>query len=326
MDASYRNVLLKEAAEHPSRLLSHRKFWKLELWPHYLRLCDDLLFDDPVAGLRLALPGPDLAVRLCKNHPTEVSAADMMILSRSVLGTAYRRNDDIPLARATFAEAKKYAPNASPPALAQYLRRFADLCIRQLDPECFPLIEEGLALYKIGNLVDRHGIAEMLLCRGMAYCHFEQPGRAFDDWSAALNHVEIKHDPRPWYSAVHNLTIFTVEHGTEEQIRVARANLGPAQRRLKTVWSRKTRKFARLKMRWVMALLDSRLGAESHAELELLDVRDAFVDLGFPCEIGWLSTDLARLYLTLAVRGRSGHFSVLGRFLASARRDGQVCV
>ena len=28
----------------------------------------------------------------------------------------------------------------------------------------------------------------------------------------------------------------------------------------------------------------------------------------------------------LAVRGRSGHFSVLGRFLASARRDGQVCV
>ena len=33
-----------------------------------------------------------------------------------------------------------------------------------------------------------------------------------------------------------------------------------------------------------------------------------------------------KLLDSLAVRGRSGHFSVLGRFLASARRDGQVCV
>ncbi len=286
--------LLSDAEKNPQDLLTRKKFWRLDFWPHYLRLCEDTLSADPKAGLLLSQPAPHLAAILCKSHPTEVNAADLMILAFSQVGGAYRRNEDLLTAEATFAEAGKHTASASPLVLAQYLERFARLRVVQGDPECFSLIDEALGIYKRGNLVDRHGIGVCLVCRGMAHIQFGQPARSFDDWTAALSHVEMTIDPKPWYAAVHNLAIWAVEYGTDEQIRIARTNLTPASRLLKSFYSRK---FAKLKFRWVAALLDGRLGAEGHAEFEFLEVRDGLVALALPLETGWLSTDLARLYL-----------------------------
>ncbi len=291
---STRYRLLREAQKDPSALLTRQKFWKPDFWPHYLRLCDDVLFDDPVAGLALAQPAPELAAAICKRHPTEVNAADLMICAYSLVAGANRRNDRLRAANATFAEASKYADRASPPALGLYLLRLAYLRIVTHNPECFALVEQGLAIYKLGNLVNRHGIGHMLLCRGLAYFEFDQHGRAFDDWTASLHHIEIKLDPKPWYCAVHNLAVNAVEHGTDQQLRIARTNLESAQKVLKTF---STRLFAKLKFRWATALIDDRLGAEGHAEYELLDVRKRLAALGLSIEVGWLSIDLARLYL-----------------------------
>ncbi len=294
---SNRNRLLRDARKEPSALLTRKKFWKPAFWPHYLRLCDDVLFDDPVAGLELALPAPELAAIICKRHPTEVSAPDLMICAYSLVAGANRRNDRLKEAKATFAEASKYADRASPPALGVYLLRLAYLRIVTHDPECFALVEQGLAVYKLGNLVNRHGIGHMLLCRGLAYATFDQHHRAFDDWAASLHHIDVKLDPKPWYCAVHNLALNAVEHEDTdpELLRMARTHIESARRGLKSFLS--TRLFATLKSRWATALIDERLGAEGHAELELLDVRKRLADLGLSIEVGWLSIDLARLYL-----------------------------
>ncbi len=293
---STRNRLLREAQADPNALLTRPKFWKPPFWPHYLRLCDDVLFDDPVTGLALTRPAPELAATICKQHPTEVNAADLMIEAHSYLAGAFRRNDDLQTAADTFTHASNYTDRASPSALAQYLRRLAYFRIVTQDTECFPLIEEGLAIYKIGNLVKRHGIGEMLLCRGLAYTAFGQHYRAFDDWAAALHHIDVKLDPKPWYCAIHSLALNALEHDTDrELLKVARDNLESAQRGLKSFLS--TRLFAALKSRWAIALIDDQLGAERHAEFELLDVRRRLADLGLTIEVGWLSIDLARMFL-----------------------------
>ncbi len=309
-----RRRLLRDAEDNPQDLLRRKKFWRLEFWPHYLYLCDDVLLDDPHRALPLTAPAPELAAILCKELPG-VNGADLMLLGHSHLGSALRTNDAPDAAELAFAEAKTYTPAASPPALAQYLRRFAYHRLCQDDPECFPLIEEGLALYKIGNLVNRHGIGEMLLCRGCANFQFHQHGRAFDDWTAALSHLDMTIDPKPWYGAIHNLALCTVEHGTLAQLEIARANIKPAQRLLKTFYARQ---FAKLKMRWVIALLDARLGAEGHAEFELLEILDSLIELKLPLESGWLITDLARLYLR---QGRYHDLKSLRQKMVAIFRD-----
>ncbi len=50
-------------------LRERAKFWKLELWPHYLRRCDDVLYRDPLAGLALTRPAPAFAARIAEANP-----------------------------------------------------------------------------------------------------------------------------------------------------------------------------------------------------------------------------------------------------------------
>ncbi len=61
LNDSNRYRLLRDAKKDPSALLRRPKFWKPAFWPHYHRLCSDTLFDDPVAGLALTKPAPELA-------------------------------------------------------------------------------------------------------------------------------------------------------------------------------------------------------------------------------------------------------------------------
>lgn len=306
MDRSYRNKLLREAVEDPSKLLSLEKFWKLELWPHYLRRCDDTLYGDPAGGLAFTQPAPALAAKLAETHPG-VNGSDLMLLAYSYLGGAYRRADDYKGAEEAFVKARAYRDAASQKAFAEHLRRYAYLRIFQMDPACFPAIADAISIHKRGNLVNRHELGECLLCRGHAYFEFKEHGRSFDDWTAALNHLSIPKDPKPWYAALHNLAIWAVEYGNDEELRAALDNLKPAQTILSTF---RYRPFAKLKMRWLIAHLDARLGALGRAELVYMEVRRGLVDLGLTFEVGWISVDLAMLYLS---QGRTTELEALIR-------------
>lgn len=310
MNRSHRSKLLREAAEHPERLLAREKFWRLELWPHYLGRCNELLFDDPAQGLALAEQAPGLAARVAAAHPGE-NGADLLLLGFAHLGSACRATGDYGRAEAAFREARAYRASASPEALAEYLRRLAYLRLCQKDPECFQLIGEALALHKRGNLVDRHTLGECLVCRGHAYAVFGQPGKSFEDWSAALNHLSLQVNDRQWYSAVHNLAVWAADHGTDAQLQAALDNLQPA---LVLLGARSGRQLAKLKLRWLAAVLGARLGHAGRAELAFLEVRDGLVALGMAYEIGMVQIDLALLYLA---QGRRAELAPLARETAA---------
>ncbi len=293
MDRDYRNRLLKEAIEDPNRLLTQQKFWKLELWPHYLRRCDDIVFGDPVAGLAFSEPAPQLAAKIAEANP-RTNGADLLLLGHSYLGSALRRIDDYTGAEDVFKEARAFTDSASRKAFAEHLRRLAYLRIFQHDPECFPIIGEAIDINMSGNMVNRHPLGECFICRGRAYVMFDQHGKSFDDYSAALVHVEMKIDFKPWYCALHCLAVWAIDFGTDEQVQVAYNNLKPAARLLNAMWGRH---FAKLKLRWLIAIMEARLGAVGRAELVFLEIRDGLVKLKLSFEVGMLSIDLAMLYL-----------------------------
>ena len=292
MDRSYKNKLLREAMKHPERVITQKKFWKLEWWPHYLRRCNELLFDDPQVGLAFVQHAPGLAARIAAANPG-ANGADLMLLAYSYLGSAYRVVGDFDGSEEAFREAAKYRNSASPTALAEYLRRLAYLRIFQHDAECFPIIEEAIAICKRGNLVDRHQLGKCLVCRGHAYVEFNQHGRSFDDWTASLNHLSLKINDRPWYCALHNLATWAADYGTDEQLETAVGNLKPA---LVLLYTYKGRTFAKVKLRWLIGVIDARLGRE-RAEAVLLEVKAGLEKLELGYEVGMVQVDLALLYL-----------------------------
>ncbi len=313
MDRSYRNRLLREAVRNPRQLIRRAKFWKLELWPHYLRRCDDVLYVDPRAGLALTRPAPALAARIAEANPG-ANGADLMILGYSYLGGAYRRADDYGRAGEAYKEARKYRDSASPKALAEHLRRLAYFHMVQGRPECFPVIDEAIGIHKRGSLVHRHELGECLLCRGHAYCEFEQPGKALEDLSAALNHVSLKIDPKPYYSALHNLVDWAACHGTDEELQVTYDYLKPALLILNTIWGRP---YPKLKLRWLIAVVEARLGAFGRAEMVFLEVRKGLAKLKLGYEAGMVSIDLAFLYLA---QGRHAELQHLAQETATIFR------
>ena len=313
MDRSHRSKLLREAVEHPDRLLSRKKFWRLELFPYFLRRCDDILYDDPHAGLAVTKYAPQYAAKVAEANPG-TNGADLMLLAHSHVGSAYRRTDDFGCADDAFRAAEPYKDSASPKALAEYLRRLAYLRLCQHDAECFEVIGEAIAIHKRGNLVHRHELGECLLCRGHAYFEFKQPGKSLEDLSAALNHISIKIDDKTWYCALLTLAVWAVEYGTDQQLETALENLKPAMAILNTF---KGRPVFKLKLRWLIALVDARLGAVGSAEITYLEVRNRLVDMKLGYEVGMLQVDLALLYLA---QGRHAELQALVRETAAIFR------
>lgn len=313
MDRSHRSKLLREAVDFPERLPVRKKFWRLELWPHYLRRCNELLFDDPRKALAFALQIPELAAKIAAGNPAE-NGADFMLLGYSYLGSAYRAVGDYVRAEDAFRKAQAYRDGASPEVLAEYLRRLAYLRLFQKDPECFPIISEAITICKRGNLVNRQALGECLVCRGHAFVMFDQHGKSFDDWTAALNHLSIRINDRQWYSAVHNLAVWAADFGTDEQLQTALDNLKPA---LVLLCTYSGRKFAKLKLRWLVAVIDARLGHSGSAELAFLDVRDGLVAMELVYEVGMVQIDLALLYLA---QGRHAKLEPLARETAAIFR------
>ena len=297
MEKSYRNKLLREATKNPEIVATDERFWKLDWWQHYLRRCDELLFDDPRAGLAFAKPAPRLAAKIAEANPG-ANGADLMLLAYSYVGSGYRAVGEYDSGNGEFRKAGKYKASASPKALAEHLRRLAYLRLFQKNAECFEIIGDAIAIHKRGSLVDRHALGECLLCRGHAYYEFDQPGKSLQDLTASLNHISIKIDDKPYHCALHNLAVWAADHGTDSELQTALDNLKPAVRVLNTTH----RTFAKLKARWLMAVIKFRLGDMTLAEEVYLEVRKSLVEMKLPHEVGMIQIDLALLYLAQGQR------------------------
>ncbi len=97
----------------------------------------------------------------------------------------------------------------------------------------------------------------------------------------------------PAYAALHNLTDWAVEFGTPAQLEAAQGNLEPALSLLNSYYRRH---FAKYKFRWLLAVIDGRLGHDGAAEFALVEVQAGMTRLELPYEVGAVMIDRADLY------------------------------
>jgi tetratricopeptide (TPR) repeat protein len=284
---------LRESLEDPKRLLNEKKFLKPDFFPLYLKRATELARHEPHRALEYLEPAPEFGARLADTHPRE-NGADFLILGHSHLGNAYQRLNRRPQAQEQFDLASVYRDRASPIALAKHLRYYAVLCIYQRRPEAFELLNEAMAIFKRGSLVHRHEFGECLVCRGIAYDEFNQPEKTLGDFTAALNHLSLQENATSYYCAIHNLGVYALRHGTDDDVREAVANLRMARGILAGV---NRHKYAKICMRWVFGLFAFRLGEDGDAQTKFLDVAKAFQRMKLPFELACVRLDLCRLYL-----------------------------
>jgi tetratricopeptide (TPR) repeat protein len=271
-----------------------KKYWKPELFSQYLRLCDDMLFRNPHQALILAKLAPRYA-ELVAEYSTEVSGPVVRLQGSAILGSAYRSCGMFPQAERAFREAQQEKENAPPLVRADLYRRIAYFRLVQRRSEALLWVGKALNIHRMeGDLVDRHDLGCCLLCRGHIQFELGDPGESLIDLSASLNHISLRRDEKPYYSALHNLVVWAGDYGTEAQLLEALEKLKPA---LHLLAGYKKRHFVKYKLRWLIALVQGRLGRHGAAELTFLEVRAGLLKLRLPFEVAILSIDLGILYL-----------------------------
>ena len=294
MDPKYQRQLIRAAEANPHMVVKLKKYWKSQLFEQYLRLCGDVLFRDPQQALILAKLAPRYA-ELVAEHSSEVSGPVLRLKASATLGSAYRACGQFPQAEQAFREAQQEEQNAPPLVRADLYRRYAYFCLVQRRPEALVWIGKALTIHRIeGDMAERHEFGCCLLCRGHIQFELGDPGESLVDLSNALNHISLRHDEKPYYATLHNLVVWAGDHGSEEQLVGALNKLKLA---LHLLAGYKKRHFVKYKLRWLVALVQGRLGQHGVAELTFLEVRKGLLELRLPYDVAMVSIDLGILYL-----------------------------
>ena len=125
--------------------------------------------------------------------------------------------------------------------------------------------------------------------------------RSLEDLSAALNHISIEREPRAYYWTLYNLSLWAIYHGDTDQLRSTLDNLLAAR---KLLASYHKRSFAKYKLRWLIGLVELRLGHTGSALTTFFEVRDGLEDLQMPYEYGMVSIDIGLSYLSMGDTAR----------------------
>lgn len=229
----------------------------------YLERCDEVLFENSTTeGLRMAQFGLLIAERV----GVEDQAAAL-----AVLGTAYRRLGEFDHAEAVFGRGLELAPPTGL-ARADLLQRRSVLRVEQCQTEealvdAHAAVENRRCWSRFGTR-ECHSLAFALVLRGNVYHFSGNLQESLADNVEALTLTTPSLTPRTYASALYNVANLQESLVTPEE-------LAAFIQRLKEAWRNLTPRhgFARLKLQWVLANQQRRLGSTRKAEKTLRKIR-----------------------------------------------------
>ncbi len=286
-------------------LLEAEKFWKLDVFSLFLEKCDEEIFDDCSAGLRLAKFAPPFADKII-TYDSTLNAPTLHVRAYCRLGSAYRAVGDYAAAHRTY-DLALAEQNLPPVEAADLYRRLAYLRLYQGNgDEAARLIEDAIRIQRLeSDLIDRHELGRCLVARATIQREAGNLGASILDLTAALNHLEVNRGPRPYFAAVHNLAVDLVNGGSPDQLATAVQWLSVARKKLR--WFKK-RHYGKYKLKWLQGIIQARFGATAQAELSYKASRRGLIEMVAPYEVAMISLDLAALYLP---QGRLGELREL---------------
>ena len=302
----YARKLIKEVLGNPMVLLEHRKFRKLSVFEEFLKEITKLLYTNGDEAFALARLGPDFAELVASETGEDPNI--LLIRAYGRLGSAYRVLGNLVEADKAYDEASALPGPASEHADTD--RRRAYLRVFQGRPEQgHAFAHSAVEVYKQSDdFFDRHPLGIALIARGFTHYHNHRLGSAAIDLSAAIGIINYRVSPRPYYYALHNLSVILVEVMEPNRLSQVLKNLDASYNRF--VGSK--RHIAKYKIHWLRALAHKRFGATRQAERLLKKAFNGFVELKASTELSLVSIDIA-LLLT-----EEGHFDEARNLARSA--------
>ncbi len=287
-------------------LLKDEKYWDLTVLRVYLDNCDEVLFDDPKAGLQLALVAPELARKIPLRRPDEwrVTAEsekqlhrELLLRSHTVVGGAYRAGGRLDEAKSAYGTARKVCDSGPVSLLAKanlYLRLARLKSAQKRYGSALDLLEFALKVYRDR---DQDYFAASLLMKGYVLGESGRHAEAVPYFGEVLKLVQPKQRSsrlvkRTFHSAVHNMANATSRGCFPSDISLALAYVKQA----KKFFARKAKSVNKYQLFWVEGRLVARLGSTRTAERRLLAALRQFLALGAPVEAALVALELGLIY------------------------------
>ncbi len=288
-------------------MLKDEKYWDLTVLRLYLDNCDEVLFDDPKAGLEMAKVAPKLALKIPQRRPydwrhlTDPSEKQLLrelrVRSHAVLGGAYRAGGMMDESEGTYQTAGKVC-DSGPVSLfarADLYRRLARLRSSQKSYDAaLDLLEFAI---KVFDDRDPDCFAASLLMKGYVLGENGRHAEAVPYFGEVLKLVKPKQRSsrlakRTFHSAVHNMAFATSKGCFPSDVRRALVYV----REAKKFFARKARSINKYKLFWVEGRLVARLGLTRTAERRLRPAFKQFLALGAPVEAALVGLELGLVY------------------------------
>ncbi len=316
---SHARSLLRKLAQ-PQQALENRKCWDTMFLRLFLDHCDDVLFDDPGAGIKLAEIAPKLALLVPKKSPEEwkfVSAADkqlhreLVVRSFAVVGGAYRAAARFSDANNAYRNAVKYARSGPirPIVRANLEKRLAKLRSAQgRFDEALELLRRASQVYRKED--DQSGYADLLNTNGYVLAEQRRFSEAIPYFGQALvlakgTRRTSKLADKTVFCATLNLANAVIDGCLPNDL----IQVLPLVIKAKRYHGRARNTMNQQRLAWVEARILARLGSDRQAEKRLLRAQEIFRKLGAPLEAALVALELSILYLQwggMAKPGRIG--------------------
>lgn len=279
------------------RVLSDPRCWSEIFCVLYFELCDQMLFEHPRKGFRLARLAPQLAAKVsaARCGGNGLRPVELSVRAQALLGGAYRAIGDYPRADVAYRRAQELLDRhpISTVERANVDRRLAILRICQHRyVEALELAKRAIDSYHALERAD--DLARSLIIRGAARVAVGKHTAGIEDFGEALFLVNPKLVPRVYHSAIHNLAYAITD------ARIADFDLAAARRhvrRARRCIRNHRRSLPRAKLLWIEGLMFLKAGLGRRGEALLKSARQSFIGLDAPYEIALVSLDLAEIYL-----------------------------
>jgi len=256
-----------------------------------------LRLEDPAEMVRLAEEARDLAERVDPGELGPQGAADLPCRAWVELGNAYRVADRLGQAEQALGRATELFVRGTQDELLA--ARLFDVQASLLG-DCRRFELAGSALDLVFAIHRRRGDLHLagraLISKGLYASYQGQAEESVRLTEQGLELIDPDRDPRLLYVALHNQARSLMEHGRLRDARIA-------------LWRLKARRLDiggridELKVRWLEAQINARLGELDRAELALREVKRGFAEAGLGYKAALAGLELGAVLLR---RGHTG--------------------
>ena len=289
-----RELVLPDQAD---LVLQRRKYWTPRFATLYLERCDELIFDDPHAGLNAAQVGPELVNLIRRLTRYEGVRIDRLQLrSLGILASGYRASDCLQRSESVYNEAFEWLSKRLIPQeeAANLFFRVAVLrCFQNRMEQALDLARCAIKIYRetVSEAERAEHLGEALTVRGFLYDMCRDSERAVADWSEAIACTDPARRSRIHFCASHNLA------GTLTRRAVRPATLARVMTHIKegrAFLAKRPRSRHKFRLLWLRGTVDCRFGCARTGEHFLRKARRGFLDMRNAFDLALVSIDLGK--------------------------------